>query len=113
MKIIKDTLKGFCIGIANVIPGFSGGTMAMMLHIYDRLINGLADFVHHPIKALKDLIFILFGMVIGILFAIISISLLLKKFPFPTVFPLTYKEHKGNFPEEFNVSRKNKHSIST
>ena len=85
MKIIKDTLKGFCIGIANVIPGFSGGTMAMMLHIYDRLINGLADFVHHPIKALKDLIFILLGMVIGILFAIVSISLLLKKFPFPTV----------------------------
>ena len=49
MKIIKDTLKGFCIGIANVIPGFSGGTMAMMLHIYDRLINGLADFVHQRV----------------------------------------------------------------
>lgn len=28
------------------------------------------------------------------------------KFPFPTVFPLIYKERKGNFPEEFNSSRK-------
>lgn len=32
-------VKGFVIGLANVIPGVSGGTMALVLGIYDRLIT--------------------------------------------------------------------------
>ena len=36
-------LKGCCIGLANVIPGVSGGTMAVLLGIYERLIRAL----HH------------------------------------------------------------------
>ena len=36
-------LKGCCIGVANIIPGVSGGTMAVMLGIYERLIHAL----HH------------------------------------------------------------------
>ena len=39
MKFFKthliNILKGISIGIANVIPGFSGGTMAVMVKIYD------------------------------------------------------------------------------
>lgn len=34
-------LKGFCIGIANLIPGVSGGTMALILGIYEKLIFSL------------------------------------------------------------------------
>lgn len=34
-------VKGFVIGIANIIPGVSGGTMALMLGIYERLLAGL------------------------------------------------------------------------
>jgi putative membrane protein len=33
--------KGFCIGIANIIPGMSGGTMALVFGIYERLIKAL------------------------------------------------------------------------
>ena len=36
-------LKGCCIGLANIIPGVSGGTMAVLLGIYERLIRAL----HH------------------------------------------------------------------
>jgi putative membrane protein len=36
-------LKGCCIGVANIIPGVSGGTVAVMLGIYERLIRAL----HH------------------------------------------------------------------
>ena len=32
-------LKGIAIGIANVIPGVSGGTIALVTEIYERLIN--------------------------------------------------------------------------
>ena len=41
MRHIILVLKGCCIGVANVIPGVSGGTMAVMLGIYERLIRAL------------------------------------------------------------------------
>ena len=34
-------LKGFVIGSANVVPGVSGGTMALILGIYEKLIDSL------------------------------------------------------------------------
>jgi putative membrane protein len=34
-------IKGFCMGAANVIPGVSGGTMALILGIYEELINAI------------------------------------------------------------------------
>ncbi len=37
-------LKGILIGIANVIPGVSGGTFALVLGLYDRLIHALKSF---------------------------------------------------------------------
>ena len=43
MRHLILVLKGCCIGVANVIPGVSGGTMAVMLGIYERLIRAL----HH------------------------------------------------------------------
>lgn len=37
-------LKGFCMGAADVVPGVSGGTMALILNIYTRLINAIKSF---------------------------------------------------------------------
>lgn len=37
------TIKGFCMGAANVIPGVSGGTMALILGIYEELIEAVAS----------------------------------------------------------------------
>lgn len=36
--MIKNLLKGMVMGIANIIPGVSGGTMAVSMGIYDKLI---------------------------------------------------------------------------
>jgi len=38
------TIKGFCIGAANVIPGVSGGTLALILGIYQELIDAIGSF---------------------------------------------------------------------
>ena len=46
-------LKGMAMGIANVIPGVSGGTIALITEIYEELINSLKSF---DLKALKLLI---------------------------------------------------------
>lgn len=37
-------LKGFSMGAANVVPGVSGGTIALITGIYERLINALKSF---------------------------------------------------------------------
>ena len=46
-------LKGMAMGVANVIPGVSGGTIALITKIYEDLINSLKAF---DIKALKFII---------------------------------------------------------
>lgn len=42
--------KGMLVGIANVIPGVSGGTFALILGIYDRLISALRSIGAETIK---------------------------------------------------------------
>lgn len=41
---VRLLLKGMAIGVANIIPGVSGGTMALVLGIYDRLIQAIGRF---------------------------------------------------------------------
>jgi hypothetical protein len=41
MERIKLFLKGVCMGVSDVIPGVSGGTMALILGIYAELVNSI------------------------------------------------------------------------
>ena len=41
LSLLSLIFKGGLIGIANIIPGVSGGTMAMILGIYERMIRSL------------------------------------------------------------------------
>ncbi|MEG1596849.1 MAG: DUF368 domain-containing protein [Bacilli bacterium] len=63
-------LKGFLIGVANIIPGVSGGTLAITLGIYEKLI----DIVVHPFKNLKENIKFLIPIGLGAVFAILLLS---------------------------------------
>lgn len=49
---ITLSLKGFCMGIADVIPGISGGTIAFMLEIYEDLIKAIRSFDMEFLKLL-------------------------------------------------------------
>ena len=56
LNLFNLILKGFFIGVANVIPGMSGGTMAMVLGVYERLIGALHRIgVSTAIKTLRIL----------------------------------------------------------
>ena len=106
MSILYDFLKGIFIGIANVIPGFSGGTMAVILKVYERLVNGLSKLFDSPIKALKEIWAILLGLIVGVIISVVSITKLLINFPIPTVLffvgliigsiPSLYNKYKDN-----------------
>ncbi len=84
-KGIGYFLKGICIGIANVIPGFSGGTMAVILNIYEEVIYAFSNFFSHPIVVLKKLWTLLAGVIVGIVISILAIAKLLELFPLPTI----------------------------
>lgn len=52
MKQLIHLLQGAILGISNTIPGVSGGTMAMVMKIYDRLIHFVGKWNLHYVKTL-------------------------------------------------------------
>ena len=48
--MIKNVLKGMVIGIANIIPGVSGGTMMVAMGIYDKLIHCITHLFSYSYK---------------------------------------------------------------
>lgn len=85
LKVIKEFFQGIAIGIANVIPGFSGGTMAIIFNVYERIINAFSDVVKHPIKVIKDVWAIALGLVVGVVIAIVGVVKLLEVATIPTI----------------------------
>ncbi|NLU53309.1 MAG: DUF368 domain-containing protein [Clostridiaceae bacterium] len=76
-------LKGYIIGSSMSVPGVSGGTMAILLGIYDRLISSISNFL----KDIKGNILFLLKVCIGAGAGICSLSFLIKwlleHFPLP------------------------------
>lgn len=85
MKYVLDIFRGMAIGIANVIPGFSGGTMAVILKVYERLIRAMSDITSKPLKVVKDIWALIIGVVLGIVVASFTIIICLEKFPIQTI----------------------------
>ena len=54
-KYILLFLKGMGMGIANAIPGVSGGTIALITEIYEDLINSLKSFDRKALKLIISL----------------------------------------------------------
>ena len=85
MNYLIDMVKGLLIGVANIIPGISGGTFALILGIYERLISAIGNlngeflkelFSRRILNSLKRIDF--WFLVRIFLGAIISIVLLSK-----------------------------------
>lgn len=84
MTFIMDTIKGIFIGIANIIPGVSGGTMAVSLGIYDKLIASVSNLLKNWKKSLMTLLPIIVGCGIGIVGFTYVIEYLLNYHTFVT-----------------------------
>ncbi len=87
MNFILDIIRGAVIGIANIIPGVSGGTMMVTMGIYDKLIGSITGIVKNFKKSIKTLFPYIIGMAVGIgAFAFLLTKVLLVKAPLPTAF---------------------------
>lgn len=86
MEFIWNMIYGAIIGIANIIPGVSGGTMAVILNIYDELISAVSNFTKAFKKSLMLLIPIGLGAGVGIILFSKLIGYLLETHPMPVNF---------------------------
>lgn len=67
MKILKNVFRGFFIGIANAIPGVSGGTIAFLLGIYEQFIDALSNITDFRDSRFKKRFIFLCQLGIGVL----------------------------------------------
>lgn len=85
---MKDNIilvvKGFIMGIANIIPGVSGGTLALILGIYEDFIGAISHFFSNFKKNISFLIPIAIGMVLAIVSLSRVIDYSYNHFPIPT-----------------------------
>ena len=87
-EYIAHFLKGFAMGVANVIPGVSGGTIALLTGIFERLINALKSFDVEAVRLLLKFKFkefarhvdfgFLVAVFLGVGVSIISVAKLLE-----------------------------------
>lgn len=86
MKDLILVLKGMMIGASTIIPGASGGTMAIILGVYDKLIHAVSSFSKAKRKNFLFLIKIGGGGILGMLLLSRVISRALAIFYFPVIF---------------------------
>lgn len=95
MKVIKsilgflkntifDICKGIVIGVANVIPGVSGGTMMVSMEIYDKIIGSINNLFKEFKKSILTLLPYGIGMLLGIVGFSFAITWMFEKAPLET-----------------------------
>lgn len=72
--MIKNVLKGMVVGVANIIPGVSGGTMMVSMGIYDKLIHCLT----HLFKEFKESMKFLIPIFAGVGIALVGLSFIIQ-----------------------------------
>lgn len=113
MSFIKEIARGILIGIANIIPGVSGGTMMVSMGIYDKLIGSITNLFRQFKKSILTLFPYAIGMVLGIIGFGFVIEYLFEKFPLQTAMlfvgmilggvPVISKKVRGKKPETLGI----------
>ena len=106
---IINFIRGFCMALADSVPGVSGGTIAFLLGFYDKFINSLNTLISKngdKKEAIKFLIKLGIGWVIGMAIASLILSNLFETHIYQVsslfigfilfAIPLIIKEEKEN-----------------
>lgn len=104
--MLKKLLQGMVVGIANIIPGVSGGTMMVAMGLYDRLIHAITHLKGEFKESMKLLVPIFAGAGLAIVILSRVFEFLLETYPIPTNFafcgliagslPFIFKKVKGH-----------------
>ncbi|GBD73244.1 DUF368 domain-containing protein [Tetragenococcus halophilus] len=106
MKNIWLIIKGIFMGVANIVPGLSGGTIAVSLGIYDDIIRSIATIKSEMKKSLRFFIPLLIGLLLGVALFSRMITYLFDFYPLVTAatftglilggFPILWKEFRSS-----------------
>ena len=111
--MFKEGLNGFCMALADSVPGVSGGTVAFIMGFYDRFIGSIHDLAFGKMKEKKAAIVYLaklgVGWIIGMVMAVIILSALFESHIYAVsslfigfiagAIPLIVKEEKESIKE--------------
>ncbi len=115
MGYLINMFRGFCMALADSVPGVSGGTVAFILGFYDKFVLSLNNIIFGNKKERKDaLIFLIklgIGWVIGMIIASLVLTSLFDKYIYQvsSVFlgfiifsiPLIIKEEKETLKNNY------------
>lgn len=115
MNFIINGIRGLCMALADSVPGVSGGTIAFILGFYDKFINSLDSLVfgkkEEKKKAIKFLIKLGIGWIIGMILAVLVLTNLFQNqiYKVSSVFmgfiifsiPLIIKEEKESLKGKY------------
>lgn len=76
-----NLLKGSAIGISMIIPGFSGGTIAVLLNIYDSILEAITGIFKNFKRSILTLLPLVIGAVIGFIILVFPLEYSLAKIP--------------------------------
>lgn len=120
MKTLKLVLIGIALGIANLIPGVSGGTLAVVFSVYDSLIDLIGLNIKKILSQWKFWLPLAAGIALGIVFFSKLINRLLELYPssalwfftgiiagsLPFIAVKTYKETNAKIEHTENGNKK-------
>lgn len=103
-SFFKNLACGAVIGVAMIIPGVSGGTIAVLLNIYDKLIDALGNLRKDFKKNLAFIFPVLLGVALAFAAMYFPLKYALEYAPFPTVM-LFVGLMIGSLPKLFKDSK--------
>lgn len=65
MQLLINVVRGFCMALADSVPGVSGGTVAFILGFYDKFIGSLSHLVNGSKEERKEAVFFLAKLMLG------------------------------------------------
>lgn len=111
--MLKNGIDGFCMALADSVPGVSGGTVAFIMGFYDNFIGSIDSLVYGGMKEKKKaaqyLVKLGIGWLIGMGMAVVVLSSLFESHIYAVsslflgfiagAIPLIIKEEKESFQE--------------
>lgn len=89
MNMLVTLIIGCFIGMANIIPGVSGGTIAVIFNIYDKFVNAISLNLKKLKQNWKFIVPLVAGMGLGVVLFSKLIQILYDKFPIQTDYAFT------------------------
>ena len=81
----KSAFLGFFVGLAVIVPGISGSTVAIIFKLYDQFLYAVGNLFKQFKKCFAFLLPIGIGIVLGLLLGFISVKKLLEVLPFAVI----------------------------